>query len=329
MSHDDTNFHCIVAMPGYKVAWSDGMISQKGTNDPQVDHCLREISTSGGITCHECNPGYLASEDGSACRYLNTQTVRYTTDSDGLETRNVFSSGDVSRDKKLLGCRVEGADSKCIECKEGYYQADIARNDHCIADDMFHCHKFIGNVANRDSCACNYDSLQHDRVNNNHCINTAYDSIIENRVWKHQVATNNFLNTDRCHRLQALRIFFCEEGDVNADANTPLTGLKVVSEAYVETQASNTNVAGTTDWKTYQSLVEDQMPKIIAAWIALGIDDSQAASGFCAMTVPPPQPEIVEVVDSQNVGQIENTTPNAGDKAVVDAEGQTPGEDAE
>lgn len=321
MSHDDTNFGCIVAMPGYKISWTDGSLSLKETSDAHIDYCLRESSTSAGIKCHECEPGHLASEDGSTCRYLNTQTVRYTTDNAGLETRNVFSSTDVSRDKKLVGCRVENANNKCIECKEGYYQADIQRNDFCIVDDMFHCHKFIGNVANRDSCACNYDSLQHDRVNNNHCVNTSYDSIVENRVWKHQVAANNFLHTDRCHRLQALRIFFCEEGDVNADTNTPLTGLKVISESYVETQASNTNVAGTTDWKTYQSLVEDQMPKIIAAWLALGIDNSEAASGFCAMTVPPPLPEIVEVVDTQNVGQIENTTPNDGDKAVVDAEG--------
>jgi len=226
----------------------------------------------------------------------------------------------------LIGCRTEDSDHKCIQCKEGYYQGFLKHNDFCMEDAMFHCHKFIGNIANRESCACRYDSLQSDRTNNNHCVNTAYDNIVEDRVWKHQVAQNNYLHADNCHRLQALRIFMCDEGDVNADTNTPMTGLKVISDAYIATQSSNANVAGTTDWKTYQSLVEDQMPKIMAAWVALGIDNTAGANGFCALTVPPAQPEVVPVADTQNVGDITNTDGEA-DKPVVEAEGQTPGGD--
>lgn len=253
-------------------------------------------------------------------------TVNYTTDNDGNEVRNVFSSTDVSRDKKLIGCRAENADHTCVQCKEGYYQGYLKHNDHCIEDQMFHCHKFTGNVADRDSCSCRYDSLQADRTNNNHCVNTAFDNIVEDRVWKHQIQQNNFLHTDNCHRLQALRIFMCDEGNVNNDTNTPMTGLKTISDAYITTQDNNTQVPGTTDWKTYVSLVEDQMPKIMNAWLALGIDNTAGATGFCAMTVPPAQPEPVPVTDTQNVGLIANTDGEAA-KAVVEAEGQTPGGD--
>jgi len=327
MSHDDTDFGCVVAMPGYQISSTDGSLSQKGTNDPQIAYCLREVTENSVTRCKECDVGYVANSDGTSCRYLNTQTVLYSTDAQGNEVRTVFSSTDVSRDKKLIGCRAEGADNKCLECKEGYYQGYLKHNDHCMEDSMFHCHKFSGNVADRDSCSCRYDSLQADRTNNNHCVNTAYDNIVEDRVWKNQVAQNNFVHTDNCHRLQALRIFMCDEGNVNGDSNNPMTGLKTISDAYIATQAGNTQVPGTTDWKTYQSLVEDQMPKIMAAWVALGVDNSDAAGGFCAMTVPPPQPEVVPVVDTQNVGEIV-TTDGEADKPVVEAEGLTPGEDA-
>lgn len=266
---ENATWYCTVPLPGYKVDVNNIDVTESIVG--QVDYCFREIMQQSGLAkCYECLPGYVSNEAGNDCRKLETATI----------DENVVEVLTVEADTKFVGCRVENADGRCLECKEGYHQANLKHNDSCVVDGMFHCHTFLDST--RDSCACNYDSIQTDKANNNQCANVAEDVTYYNRVWKDQVSMNNYAVSDSCFKVKAVRMFLCNQYDVIGD--TAYTGLDHISAAYVATQETNTAIAENDDWLNYKRLVAEQLPKIRGAWKRSGVIDDAGSNDFCTLS---------------------------------------------
>lgn len=270
----DTLWTCVVPLAGYLVN-EFGTVVTKDLAFAHVTYCLKEhVTYTAGVgtpKCHECASGYVANAVGDTCRVLKTAT----TDDDTVDIQIV------NADKKLVGCRVE-ENSKCVECKEGFYQGNLKHNDHCMADGMFHCHSFY--TGDNTKCNCNYDSVQNNKNDNNECQNVAKDVIVENRVWKDAVSLNNYNTTDLCYKIKAVRMFMCDSHPVNFTGPSEI-GLDVISDAYLVIHENDTALQSNADFITFTRMVNEQYPKIRAAWKSTGVNDTIGeASNFCTLS---------------------------------------------
>lgn len=182
-------------------------------------------------------------------------------------------------DRKLFGCR-RRVNGKCVECKDGYYQANPEHNDDCAADPMFNCHTMLDD----STCSCRADSMT--RYKTNKFCDPLVKDDVGDQNYNLLVNAHDEEVYDQCARVNALYMLFCNKFsplDGNGDVTSGTTlALKESLEKYMDNVdaflSSGTNPSGYHEqtWTNFKLQTGDIM-KQEETWRQLGIVKDQ----FC------------------------------------------------
>jgi len=173
----------------------------------------------------------------------------------------------------MLGCR-HRVNGKCVECREGFYQAAPNSNDDCEMDPLYFCDSFLN--AEKTQCICRPDALSV-YPENNFC-----SPVVKNKTAVSHL--NDIVpdvrkrNYDNCQRMNALDLLFCESGIPNtpADDGVSTNGLLDITHAFVS--VFDSQYEANEQWVNYKKVV-DNLTKQSETWKQLGIDKEK----FCTI----------------------------------------------